>query len=115
MKEIHLHGDFVSKHPVARVLGFVAFSRDTLGLFQRRATLAFEELASVFDLRVNWFELQNFKIGIISRVPISLERNKNFDRMSFVVSSAISERIESDRFLKVSFTGEGAWEISQAR
>lgn len=98
-------GRNISNNHLGRVLGFVAFSSDLFGHSQQRIISALDDVASVFDLRVHLYNLPNIKIGVISRFPINFGMSKNCESMSFVVSSATSESIDNDRFLKVIFNG----------
>ena len=94
----------LSSNNLGRVLGFAAFSKSCSSFSQQTLIGALEKLASVFDLFLFWQELPNFRIGILSRAPITFEV-KASDQLSFVVSSATSENIDADRFLKITLIG----------
>lgn len=102
---IELSGETTPNH-LGRVLGFVAFPKLGTGFSEHRVISTMETISSSFNLHLSWHELHSFKVGLVTRSAMSSGLPKASDRIGFAVSSATSQSIDSDRFLKVVLCGD---------
>jgi hypothetical protein len=90
-----------------RVLGFAIFSGE-MPSAPTRGHRALQKLAHTFGFNVTWQNTGFFTIGLMSRLPIRSSRASDLSNISFTVTSAIAQRVESERYLRVNITNGSA-------